>query len=246
MITWIHGLFGAPTDFSAVAKRLTVPRRQASMPLPGHGGSPSLDHVSRPAFGEVAQAFIASLDALEISDTALIGYSMGARVAMHIARDYPERISELVVIGGHPGLDGDDARTGRQMLDRKRANRIRGGGLEAFLESWYLQPLFDRFRAHPDFDRIVEDRGAGDDHGVATTLERLSTGHQEPLQAQMTECSVPTLWVVGAEDTRYLKLLTPLAEAQDVGQLAVIPDAGHAVITEAPEALADVLNDFFT
>ena len=119
MITWVHGLFGVPTDFAEVAKRLTVPRRQASMPLPGHGGSPALQPYAEPAFEEVSKAFITALDALEIASTALIGYSMGARVAMHVARDYPERITELVVIGGHhaafgtgDGLGGIEAKAG--------------------------------------------------------------------------------------------------------------------------------------
>ena len=244
MITWIHGLFGAPTDFAEVAKRLTVARRQASMPLPGHGGSSALEYLAEPAFEEVSKAFIASLDALGIPSTALIGYSMGARVAMHIARDFPERITELVVIGGHPGLEGEDARMGRQMVDRKRADRIRGGGLKAFLETWYRQPLFAQFRAHPRFAQIVEERSAGDPVGVATTLERLSTGYQAPLTEALIASTIPTLWVVGAEDTRYLGLLEPLAKAQGSGQLAIIPGAGHAVVTEAPEALADALNTF--
>ena len=244
MITWIHGLFGAPTDFAAVAKRLKTTRKQASMALPGHGGSPALDNTPEPAFDEVSRAFIASLDALEVQQTALIGYSMGARVAMHIARGYPERISELVVIGGHPGIENDDTRIGRQMVDAKRADRIRGGGLKAFLDTWYRQPLFAQFRAHPDFDAIVEQRCMGDAYGVATTLERLSTGHQEPLSEQMAASPVRTLWVAGSEDTRYISLLRPIAEAQTEGQLVIIGGAGHAVVSEAPEALADALNDF--
>jgi 2-succinyl-6-hydroxy-2,4-cyclohexadiene-1-carboxylate synthase len=216
------------------------------MALPGHAGAAPLGQDDEPGFEGVGDAFIASLDAMEVQDTALVGYSMGARVAMHITLAYPERISQLVIIGGHPGLEREEARTGRQMLDRKRANQLRGGGLEAFLETWYRQPLFARLREHPDFERMFDDRCAGDAEGIATTLERLSTGHQEPLGERMATCSVPTLWVVGAEDTRYLKLLSPIAEAQEVGRLVVIPGSGHAVVTEAPEALADALNDFFT
>ena len=75
-------------------------------------------------------------------------------------------------------------------------------------------------------------------------MERLSTGYQAPLTEALIASTIPTLWVVGAEDTRYLSLLEPLARAQGSGQLAIIPGAGHAVVTEAPEALADALNTF--
>ena len=245
MITWIHGLFGAPTDFARVAKGLTSSRPQAAMPLPGHGGAPALDPIDEPGFEELCASFIATLDALEVSQSALIGYSMGARVAMHIAKDYPERVSELVVIGGHPGIEGEDARLGRQMVDRKRAELIRGAGLESFLEGWYKQALFKEFRALPNFKAIVDDRSAGDADAIATTLERLSTGHQAPLAETMRALPIPTLWIAGQKDTRYTALLKPIAEAQPQGRFVEIPGAGHALVSEAPEALSDAINQFF-
>ena len=244
MITWLHGLFGSPTDFAKVAKEVRSDRKQASMALPGHGGAPALEESPEPAFQEVADGLIASLDALEIAQTALIGYSMGARVAMFIACTYPERVSELVVIGGHPGLTNEDERLGRQMLDQRRARRIRSVGLEAFLEDWYKLDLFSSFRQLPDFDLIVSDRSAGDAEGIAISLERLSTGAQEPLQEQLKQSKIPTLWLAGERDTRYVALMSTMAKAQQHAHFTQIPDAGHALLSEAPEALADAINAF--
>lgn len=214
------------------------------MPLPGHGGAPALEPLPTPGFDEVSAGFIATLDQLEIERSALIGYSMGARVAMHIARDYPERVSELVVIAGHPGLESEDARLGRQMVDRKRAERIRGAGLKRFLEGWYKQDLFASFSALPDFEAIVKERMDGDADGVATTLERLSTGHQEPLTEAMIASTIPTLWIAGERDPRYVALLKPIAEAQKSGRFLLIEGAGHALVSEAPRVLSDAIGDF--
>lgn len=244
MITWVHGLFGAPTDFAAVSELLEVPGNQAAMALPGHGGSPPLDYYERPGFDEVTSSLIVALDQAGVETTALVGYSMGARVAMHVALAYPERITHLVVIGGHTGLDGEQARAGRLLLDRKRASLIRGGGLRPFLQTWYRQPMFAHFRASPQFNAIFEARCDGDAEAVAITLERLSPGLQEPLADAMAACPVPTLWVAGEYDMRYVELLSEVAERQASGRFVQIPHAGHVVPAEAPEALAQALNTF--
>jgi 2-succinyl-6-hydroxy-2,4-cyclohexadiene-1-carboxylate synthase len=246
MITWLHGLFGAPTDFGAAALRVadTCPDRHAAMALPGHAGSPPLDPGATSAFDEVVAGLIATLDQLGVEQTALVGYSMGARVAMHVALAHPERVSRLAVIGGHPGIDDPQARAGRLMLDRKRAALVQGGGLRAFLATWYAQPLFAPFKASPHFEGTFQARCAGDAAAVATTLERLSLGHQAPLGEAMAACPVPTLWVAGALDTRYVGCLQPLAEAQPSGRFVAIPDTGHAVPSEAPSALARELVAF--
>ena len=243
MITWLHGLFGAPTDFGATASQVDGVRH-AAMALPGHAHEPALDPESTPAFEELTRSLIATFDEMDIEQTALVGYSMGARLAMHVALAHPTRVSRLVLIGGHPGLEGPDTRTGRLMLDRKRANLLHGGGLRAFLETWYAQPLFAPFKASPRFEEIFEARCRGDAGGVAITLERLSLGHQEPLGDAMTACPIPTLWVAGELDTRYVDCLQPIAEAQPSGRFVAIEGAGHAVPSEAPDALAREINAF--
>ena len=215
------------------------------MALPGHGGSPGLVPRDGGGFDEVVSGFINSLDAIEVEQTALVAYSMGARVAMHVAAAHPERVTHLVVIGGHPGLDKAQQRQGRLLLDRKRASLLRGSGLGPFLDTWYRQDLFSGFRRCPEFERIVADRSVGDVDGIATTLERLSLGHQEPLTEAMVASKIPTLWIAGSEDTRYVETLAPIAEAQAAGQFRVIEGAGHALVSEAPEALTEALDAFF-
>jgi len=244
LILWLHGLFGAPTDFAATARRLVGDHPQASMALPGHGGAAPLDPTDEPGFEAVTTALMASLDQANIQQTALVGYSMGARVAMHVALAHPSRVTRLALIGGHPGLEDPQAQTGRLLLDEKRANLLRANGLGPFLETWYQQPLFTGFRASTHFDDTFEDRCGGDADAIATTVERLSLGHQEPLGEALAAMDIPTLWVAGEHDPRYIDLLRPLAEAQSAGRFVAIAGSGHAVPSEAPAALARELSAF--
>ncbi len=243
-ITWLHGLFGAPTDLASVARRLEDQRQHVPLALPGHGDAPALASRSAGGFDEATGALWATLDGHGVQTTALVGYSMGARLAMHLALQHPERVTHLVCIGGHPGIAEDGERSERLALDRERAASLRTLGMRAFLTQWYAQPLFADFRASPGFADTVAARCDGDVTAIATTLERLSTGHQQPLFEAMAACVIPTLWVAGERDPRYEALLGPLAEAQPTGRFVSVAGAGHAVHLEAPEALAGTLDAF--
>ena len=241
-ITWLHGLFGHRGDFDAVQRRLTSPGRSIHLALPGHDGAAALAPGDGPGFDEAVASLWSALDAQGVEETALVGYSMGARLAMHMALAAPRRVSRLVCVGGHPGLEDAAARAERLEVDRARADRLRTLGLSDFLAAWYAQPLFQDFRASAGFPEHLARRSQGDAAAIATSLERLSTGHQSPLGEAMVRCPVPTLWVAGARDLRYRELLAPLGATQTSGRYAEVEGAGHAAHLEAPEALAEAID----
>jgi 2-succinyl-6-hydroxy-2,4-cyclohexadiene-1-carboxylate synthase len=80
-------------------------------------------------------------DHLGVTRTHLAGYSMGGRLALHVAARRRERILSLLTIGAHAGLE-EEARAGRQRGDDALAHRIETDGLEAFVKYWSDLPLF--------------------------------------------------------------------------------------------------------
>src|SRR3989440_724230 len=84
---------------------------------------------------------LALWDGLGVERTHLAGYSMGGRLALHVAARHPERVLSLVTIGAHAGLD-DSAREGRRNGDEALAERIERDGIEAFGDHWGALPLF--------------------------------------------------------------------------------------------------------
>src|SRR3979490_3495075 len=80
-------------------------------------------------------------DHLGVEKTPLAGYSMGGRLALHVAATMPERIASLLTIGAHAGLD-DEAREGRRRGDEALAARIETDGLEAFVNHSSSRPPF--------------------------------------------------------------------------------------------------------
>src|SRR5207245_2728779 len=82
-------------------------------------------------------------DHLGIERTHLVGYSMGGRLALHVAARKPERLLSLVTIGAHAGLE-EGPREGRRLGDEALAQRIESDGLEAFVKYWSGLPMFAR------------------------------------------------------------------------------------------------------
>src|SRR5207248_8985810 len=84
---------------------------------------------------------VAMWDDLGVERSHLVGYSMGGRLALHVAARRPDRVLSLLTIGAHAGLD-EDAREGRRRGDEALAERIERDGVESFVNYWGSLPLF--------------------------------------------------------------------------------------------------------
>ena len=90
----LHGLFGSARNFGAIQRRLAERRRVIAFDLRNHGVSP---HAADMAYATLAADVAETLAALGAGPAAVIGHSMGGKVAMRLALDRPEAVSALVV-----------------------------------------------------------------------------------------------------------------------------------------------------
>ncbi|WP_246614952.1 alpha/beta fold hydrolase [Agarivorans litoreus] len=94
-ILLIHGLFGSLANLGMLAKRLTeLSYRVISVDTLNHGLSPRSDLMD---YQHQAKAIKALCDKLDISHCAIVGHSMGGKIAMATAQLYPDLVSTLVV-----------------------------------------------------------------------------------------------------------------------------------------------------
>ena len=90
----LHGLFGTATNFASVQKRLAVGRRVVAMDLRNHGRS---GHDPRMDYPVMAEDVVETMAALGLGEAAVVGHSMGGKVAMTLALRFPERVSRLLI-----------------------------------------------------------------------------------------------------------------------------------------------------
>ncbi|MBN1926645.1 MAG: alpha/beta fold hydrolase [Prolixibacteraceae bacterium] len=90
----LHGLYGASDNWMTIARILAEKYRVITVDLRNHGRSPHHPvHTYEAMVIDIARLF----DELEIESACLIGHSMGGKLAMAFAADYPEKIRSLTV-----------------------------------------------------------------------------------------------------------------------------------------------------
>ncbi len=198
---------------------------------PGHGGSSQV----RADLWRTADLLVET-----VGRPALwVGYSMGGRMALHVALAHPDQVEGLVLISTTPGIDAPKEREARRAADDALAARIHTEGTEAFLDFWLAQPLFSTL---PPETAGREARLANKPDGLASSLRLAGTGSQEPLWdrlAQLKERSLPVLLIAGALDRKYSDEAARMASA--IGPTAralIVNGAGHACHLERPEVVA--------
>ena len=143
----LHGLFGTLDNWQTLARRWAdAGYRVISADLRNHGRSPhSPDHT----YALMAEDVLGLFDQLQLGpDTTLLGHSMGGKVAMRFALDYPDRLGKLIVVDIAPrasdmrhqdeilaGLNAVDFTQcdGRQAADDALARHISNFGVRQFL-----------------------------------------------------------------------------------------------------------------
>ena len=229
----LHGAVGMAADWRAFAKRLASEKTGSRavdlwrflecqpMPLADFGPALNAD-----AGGEVFRG----------SGRALMGYSMGGRLALHALLEKNHPWQAAVIVSAHPGLESASERNARLASDAAWASRALTGNWQEFLKHWNDQPLLrdSAIRDPQATGSLVMRR-----REIARSFVDWSLGAQEPLWERLPEITVPVLWIAGENDTRFLEMAERAVGALPQARLAVAPGAGHRVPWEAETWLAE-------
>lgn len=233
-VVLLHGFAGTGRAWDPVVARLDPERYTALAPdLRGHGGA----RDKRPV------TFAGCVDdvlAVAPERFVLCGYSMGGRIALHVALAAPERIERLVLVATTAGIEDEAARAARRVDDEALAAFAETATIEQFAERWAAQPLFAA--TPPDAARIWrEDLLRNDPRGLAASLRGVGSGAMTPLWERLGELAMPATVLVGERDAKFVALGERLAGALPGAELVAVPGAGHGLPREVPDVVAAAL-----
>lgn len=205
--------------------------------LPGHGQASD----PRGGFDDVIRALLATIP--ECVET-IVGYSLGGRVALGMLREAPERFRQATIISAHPGLTEPELRAERLDQDLSWIRLLRRQGIEAFVQSWECQPLFETQRSLPPdvLQRQRERRLSQRPEGLAGALESLGLGVMPSAWDVLRDYPGRLRWIVGGEDRKFLAIAQRVRSLRPTTEVAVMAGIGHNPMLEAPRALRRLLD----
>ncbi len=242
----LHGFTGSGESWRSHVPAFASRFLTVTIDLLGHGRSDAPADPGRYGIEQAADDVLAVLDQLCLTRIAVLGYSMGGRLALFLATVAAERISALVLESSSPGIRDPEERREREARDAALAAAIERDGITAFVDRWERLPLFATQARLPDAERAAQrtQRLALSPRGLANSLRGMGQGVQPPLFERLATIPMPALILVGALDPAYCALGRQMARLIPNARLAIIPDAGHAVHLEQPEAFRLTVREF--
>ena len=170
---------------------------------------------------------------------AIVGYSMGGRIALHAALRAPDAFRSLALIGVSAGVED---REGRRRADEELASWIEQHTIEEVVERWESQPVF---ASQPDELRATQRPGrlSHDPRKLAQLLRSAGQGATPPAWDRLHELRCPVLLIAGERDERYVEAAHRMATHIPDARVRIVPGAGHAPQLERPELVADLLDE---
>jgi 2-succinyl-6-hydroxy-2,4-cyclohexadiene-1-carboxylate synthase len=242
----LHGFTGSSRTWQPHAAPLAGTRRVIAIDALGHGDSASPASPDRYGVDHAVRDVLAVLDKLEAGDVTLIGYSMGGRLALHVALAAPERVRALVLESASPGIIQTTEREARARDDEALAEAIEREGVDAFVARWEALPLFASQASLPAEarDGLRAQRRANSAVGLANSLRGMGAGTVPPVWERLGEIRMPVLLIAGALDSKYVTIARDMARRLPDALLDVVAHAGHAVHLEQPHDFDHTISRF--
>jgi 2-succinyl-6-hydroxy-2,4-cyclohexadiene-1-carboxylate synthase len=239
-LTLLHGFAQNGTSWAPLLRRLRTPVKVLAPDLRGHGRNRRTPCDMDGCLVDLEEMWAGE----GIVATHLVGYSMGGRLALHIAAHRPDRLLSLCTIGAHAGLPNAE-RDRRRVQDEELASRIEERGIDWFTGHWGSLTMFESLRRRrPELAAELDAvRGRQSPAGLACSLRGMGAGAMEPVWERLHSVRAPALVVAGADDLRFRRWLHSLERSLPDGRSALVPEAGHAAHLEQPEACAALLDD---
>ncbi len=227
----LHGFTQTGRLFGPFGEHLSGSHSLVAVDLPGHAGSDSVRADLPETAALVAEAVRAAIGA-EPCD--MLGYSLGARVALHVLTRTDLAVDRTVFIGATAGIEDSADRARRRESDDIMADELEASGdVDRFLADWLQGPMFDRLSALGAAAEAERRRNTAS--GLASSLRLCGAGTQEPLWDRLENLPGPILAMAGADDTRFASHALRIARLAPRAVASLVPGGGHAAHLSQPD-----------
>lgn len=233
-ISYLHGFTQTKESWLPVIEQLEQNHSHCLLDAPGHGLSPDGQRTLQQAASDVAESMHPGI---------LVGYSMGARIALHVALQHPEIVTALVLISGTGGIDDASERSARCASDDLLAQRIADIGVAPFINEWLANPMFSGLST--DLADIPS-RCRNTPQGLGDSLRYAGTGTQEPLWNRLCNLTMPVLLIAGENDQKFINNAQRMNELLLNSELHIMKNVGHTCHLEDILQFSNILQSWLS
>lgn len=232
-VVLLHGSFmSIPGNWQETIAALAKTRQVIAVEMQGHGRTADINRDF--SYDNLSDDIAALLNHLKIGKADIVGYSMGAGVALNMAIRHPDKVRKVVSISG-VFRDNGWVQEALDAYPHFTAEAFKGSPMEA--EYKKLSPTPDEF---PTFVKRV----------IAMDLKPYDFG-----AAKLKATPAPILFIHGDADGVRLEHIAEMfrlkggeimgdMRPRSASRLAVLPDTTHVTLMQKIDVIAPMINDF--
>lgn len=254
-LVMIHGLGGNASHWKRNIETLSKKFHCIAVDLPGYGGSSKVERAEADTqLDFYADAIASLLKKMKVSKALVMGHSMGGQVSMILALKYPALVNKLVLV----------APAGLETFTAAEANVLTGYATTAFYMAQDSAAITKSYRANffrmPDAaailinERIALKQCAGFEAYCRQIPMGVKGMLAHPVAAELKKIGQPVLVLFGEQDALIpnkflhpsLTVTAVAAKARSIpgSTIQLIPEAGHLLQYEKPEAVNEAVIHF--
>ena len=223
-----HGYSATAQMWRGQHEALSQAHTLVTWDMRGHGQSDSPDDPAAYSAQATIDDMAAILDAVGAERAIIGGLSLGGYFSLMFHATYPARVRALLILDTGPGYRKDEARNGWNQQALQTAERFEQGGMARV--------------------QAMKESTTGGTHRSAQGLAHAARGMLAQRDATVIESlpgiRVPSLILVGADDTPFLQSAEVMAAKIPGAQKVVIPGAGHVANIDQPQAFNAAVSAF--
>jgi pimeloyl-ACP methyl ester carboxylesterase len=226
-ILFTHGFSATSAMWAPQAERFSADHTVIRWDMRGHGDSEYPPDADAYSLELTLEDMAGLLDRVGADRAVLVGHSLGGYASLAFTLAHPERVSGLVLEDTGPGFRSDKARQGWNDYAEATAARLDQEGLSGLGSSEEVGVARHR-----------------DTSGLAHVARRVLTQRDAAVIDGLPTIGVPTLVIVGSEDTAFRAGSDYMATKIPGAKLVVVEGAGHAPNLTHPEVVNEALEVF--
>lgn len=232
----IHGFGGDSQDIAPFAEYFLKPIHSVRLPEDRGGESWDPSSYSSPAL-------ISALKETLPLKSIVLGYSMGARLLLQFACQYPKHLRKIILISGTPGISNPDQRRIRKSSDEVIINRLSEMGAAEFFVWWSKHPMIKSQSQIAGVHRkeMRARREKRSPREIQSSLREFGQGTMLPCWDKLKALSLPICLITGENDKKYSEIAKEMATHIRNSSHFIVSNSGHCPHLEQPKLSAECI-----